>query len=165
MKFDIQGSELILLGRCTSYGPFFELGEGDYLTGLTIGTIKTIQGSRVLKEILFHTSQNHRIGFKDGGGIIISKISAETKDRFFTSIGNRGLVGMAWSFDIGSGNQRIQPLYHSLSATDCLDWPMGAELIAPAPTPNPRTESEYDFWTTYPGIEFGGKAPRTNFHP
>ena len=118
IKFDVQDSEPILLGRCTSYGPFFELGESDYLTGFTIGTLNTIQDSRIIpKEILFHTKQNRCIGFKDDG-TLISKSSAECcENRFFTSTGDRALVGLVWSFDLGpgpTGNQAIQPLYHSI---------------------------------------------------
>lgn len=119
--FDVRGSGPTLLGRCTSLGPSFELGDDDFLTGVTIGTHET-QRSRILKEILFHTRQNLCIGFK--GDKIATSYSVDCEKRFLKSTQDLCLVGLIWSFDLGpgsTGDHGIQPLYRRLNRDQSLD--------------------------------------------
>lgn len=121
IKFDVQGSKPILLGRCTSLGPSFELDDDDCLTGIIIGTKET-QRSRILKEVLFHTKRNLCIGFK--GGKIATSYSVDCEKRSLKSTRDLCLVGMAWSFDLGpgsTGDHGIQPLYRRLNHEKNLD--------------------------------------------
>lgn len=121
IKFDVQGSEPSLLGRCTSLGPFFELDDGDCLTGISVGTHET-QRSRILKEILFSTKRNICIGFRDGK--IATSNSVDCEKRLLKSTRDLSLIGLVWSFDLGpgsAGDHGIQPLYRRPNSEEILD--------------------------------------------
>ena len=121
LKIDIQGSEPTLLGRCSSFGPFFELDIDDHLVGFTIG-ITAISRSRIIKEVLFDTKKNICVGFRDDQ--IIKSVGEDGERRAFQTTDKLQLVGLAWSFDLGpssAGDQGIQPLYRQLDTRQIFD--------------------------------------------
>lgn len=108
---DIHDSEPILLGRCSSLGPFFEFDVDDRLMGFTVDVTATSR-SRIITEILFNTKKNLCIGFRNEE--IVTSAGEDGERRTFQTTDDLRIIGLAWSFDLGpgsDGDQGIQPLY------------------------------------------------------
>ena len=111
VKFDMHdGLPSKLLGRCSSYGPSFELDKTDRIVEIAIRLTSTPR-PRIIEEVVFATKQGIRKGLK--GDTLIEE--SRSKDvRIIKSISKLTLGGLAWSFDLGAsyiGDHGIQPLY------------------------------------------------------
>ena len=110
LKFDAAAGSSRLLGKCTSFGPSFELGDADMIKEMRIG-LRTAPRSRIIEEILFSTKDGLSIGFK--GATLIEQSRCKEQD-IIKTVENLQLVGIACSFDLGAsyiGDHGIQPLY------------------------------------------------------
>lgn len=69
IAFDIQGSESILLGRCASFAPYFELDENNRLVTFTLGkhpyTIQAFENSE--GNFISYKANSLHLGFRDHG--------------------------------------------------------------------------------------------------
>lgn len=121
LKFDFTDSTSAQLGRCTSLGPHFEIGDGDFIFGVAIG-LAILRESSLIEEVIFTTKRGISRGFR--GTNLLSSSSEPEKTRLLRSGRNLELVGMTWCFDLGpehNGDHGIQPLYRASAEGNQLD--------------------------------------------
>ena len=110
VKFDTSIGFPKLLGRCTSFGPSFDIEEADRIVGISIG-LQISKRSRSIQEILFTFESGVRKGFRVHR--LIEDHQCQDRQVLSSSQGCK-LVGLVWSFDLGpayNGDQGVQALY------------------------------------------------------